>query len=235
MRASSSNARRRRGRPPRLSREGILDTGLALLEREPAEPLTLVRVASEVGSVPAALYRHIRNHDDLLDGVVGLVLEGIQLEIRTDDPWPDQVREWAESVRAHLLRYPGVVLLISRRGRTSPAWLEVTAVLTEILSRSGLRGSALASTCIWVAEMVTGFVLQECCLSLGGQIEAARASLDSLSERAHRTLAPMLEDMATVEPDAHFDFVVERTLAGLVTFAANPPASARGRSHTPDR
>src|SRR5215470_1361849 len=100
---------RRPGRPARLSRDAILDAGLELLERAPREPLTLARVAEEVEAVPAALYRHVGSHDELLDGVLGRALEGISFEIRRRAAWPAQLRDWMTGVRAHLRRYPAVV------------------------------------------------------------------------------------------------------------------------------
>jgi AcrR family transcriptional regulator len=66
----------RAGAPARLSRQSILEVGLALLDREPGEPLTLSRVAEAVGAVPAALYRHVGSHDELIDGVLACALAG---------------------------------------------------------------------------------------------------------------------------------------------------------------
>jgi hypothetical protein len=52
------------------------------------------------------------------------------------------------SLRNHLLRYPAVLPLIGRRGRTSPAWLDAASVLIEILERAGLSGAtSRARTC----------------------------------------------------------------------------------------
>jgi len=225
-RASEATAKKRRGRPARLSRDAIVDAGLALLEREPREPLTLARVAEEVGAVPAALYRHVGSHDALLDGVLARVLAGIELEIRPRARWPQQVREWMTSLRRQLLRFPGVLMLIGRRGRTSPAWLEVTAELTAILARSGLRGAALARAQLWVAEATMGVVLQEASLPLREQIDAARAALGEMSEAGRRQLAPLMAELSSIDADAHFEFVVERTLAGLVDFATRERGSA---------
>jgi AcrR family transcriptional regulator len=235
-RASGPAARGRRGRPPRLSRDAILEAGLALLEREPRRPLTLGRVADEVGAVPAALYRHVGSHDALVDGVLGLVLGGIRLELRLRAPWPAQLRDWMRSLRAHLLRYPAVLPMIGRRGRTSPAWLEVAAALARILGRSGLRGAALARAHLWVIEATTGFVMQEASVPLREQIGAARAALGEMGEAGRRQLAPLLRELAAIDADAHFDFVVERTLAGLAELVARTspprePASA-GRPRT---
>jgi AcrR family transcriptional regulator len=208
-------SKRRPGRPPRLSRESILEAGLALLERDPDEPLTLSRVAEEVGAVPAALYRHVGSLDELLDGVLGHVLGGIPFEIRRRASWRSQVRDWMTSVRTHLLRYPTVVALIGRRGRTSPAWFDATRALVEILEKAGLRGTALARAYLWVAESTMGCVVNEASVPYPQQIEGARNVLPEMSEETRRRLAPLLPHLAAMDADAFFELVVDRTLAAL--------------------
>jgi AcrR family transcriptional regulator len=210
---------RRRGRPPRLSRESILDAGLALLERNPGEPLTVARIAAEVDAVPAALYRHFASIDELLDGVLGRVLGEVELGIRCRARWPGQVRDWMTAVRDHLLRYPGVMPLIGRRGRTSPAWLDVAAVLIGILERAGLRGAKLARAHLWVTETTIGIVMQEASLSLPDQIRGARASLAETSETGRARLGVLMPHFEALDPDEQFRFVVDRTVSGLADLA----------------
>lgn len=208
-------AKRSRGRPARLSRKAILEAGLALLDRSPEEPLTLSRVAEEVDAVPAALYRHIGSHDELLDGVLGLVLEGIQVEIRSRASWSTQVRDWMTAVRAQLLRYPAVVRLIGRRGRTSPAWLEASSVVIEILEGAGLRGAKLARGYLWVVETTMGCVQTEAILSYPEQIEAARQVLPELGEEARRRYAAVGRHLEALDEDGYFALIADRTIAAV--------------------
>jgi AcrR family transcriptional regulator len=212
---SPKTARRGPGRPPRLSREAIVDAALALLEREPEEKLGVARIAAQVDAVPAALYRHFDGLDDLLDSVLARVLGGARLESEGDAAWPEQVRAWMTSLRAHLLRYPAVLPLIGRRGRTSPAWLDAMDVLLRILERSGLSGARLATAHLWIAETTIGLVMQEASLPLPDQIEAARLSLAELSAGARARLAPLVPHLASLDGDAFFAFVTERTIAAL--------------------
>jgi AcrR family transcriptional regulator len=221
--------KRARGRPARLSRESILEAGLALLERSPDEPLTLTRVANEVDAVPAALYRHVGSHDELLDGVLALVLEGIHVEIRARASWPNQVRDWMTCVRAQLLRYPAVVRIIGRRGRTSPAWLDATSVLIEILERAGLSGAKLAQAYIWVTETTMGCVQTEANLSFPEQIEAAQAVMPELSDEVRGRFAALGRHLESLDEDAFFSLIVDRTVAGVVDLVGDstPRRSAR--------
>jgi TetR/AcrR family transcriptional regulator, tetracycline repressor protein len=212
--------KRGRGRPARLSRESILEAGLALLDRSPEESLTLSRVAEEVEAVPAALYRHVGSHDELLDGVLALALEGIPFEIRRRAAWPAQVRDWMTCLRAHLLQYPAVVSLIGRRGRTSPAWFDATAVLVEILERAGLRGASLARATLWLTETTMGILVMQASIPFSEQIDEVRRALPEMSKDARRCHAPLMEHLSSISEDAFFELVVDRTIAALTDLVA---------------
>jgi AcrR family transcriptional regulator len=222
-RRTAAAPRRGPGRPPRLSRDALLDAAIALLEREPGEPLTVARIAAEVDAVPAALYRHFASLDELLDGVLARVLGGVALDIDPRAPWRTQLRGWMGSLRRQLLRYPAALRMIGRRGRTSPAWLDAASAQVAILERAGLAGAELARAHLWVLETVVGIVMQEASLTLPEQIEAARSSLAEMSAEGRARLAPLVPHLARLDPDAFFAFVTERTLAAL-----SEPAPRRG-------
>ena len=207
--------KRRPGRPARLSRERIVTASLALLEREPEEPLTVARVAGQVEAVPAALYRHFESLDELLDAVLGRILGGVELEIRPRAAWPEQIRDWMTSLRQQLLRYPAALRIIGRRGRTSPAWLDAVSAQIEILERAGLSGAELARTQLWITETTVGLVMQEASLTLPDQIEAARASLEEMSPEGRARLESLMPHLARLRADAFFAFAADRTIAAL--------------------
>ena len=204
------------GRPPRLSRDAIVSAALDLLDRTPDEPLTVVRIAKAVDAVPAALYRHFTDLDELLDEVLGRVLGGAELAIRRRAAWPKQVRDWMTSVRGHLLCYPAALRIIGRRGRTSPSWLDAVASLVEILERAGLSGAALARAHLWVTEVTMGLVMQEASLTLPEQISGARVSLAAMSDAGRGRLEPLIPSLARLEADDFFAYAVARTIAALV-------------------
>jgi AcrR family transcriptional regulator len=212
---TAAAAKRGRGRPARLSRASIIDAGLALLEADPDEPLTLLRVAREVDAVPAALYRHVGSLDELLDGVLARVLEGARFEIRRRASWRTQVRDWMRSMRTHLLRYPGVVGLLGRRGRTSPAWLEASSTLVEILQGAGLRGAALARAYLWVAETTMGVGVNEARVPFAEQIEAARNALVEMTLEARQRHETVIGPLSAMDGEDFFELVADRTIAAI--------------------
>jgi len=216
----AAQAKRGPGRPARLSRDTIVQAALALLEREPGEPLTVARIAAEAEAVPAALYRHVASLDDLLDAVLGQVLGTVELEIRRGAPWPEQIRDWMISLRAHLLRYPAVLPLLGRHGRTSPAWLDVASVLIGILERAGLFRADLARAYLWILETTCGIAMQEASLPLPEQIENARVSLTEMSPEGRARMARLGSHLVRLDGDAFFAFVADRTVEALVALAA---------------
>lgn len=212
---TSAGALPKRGRPPRLSRDAILDGGFAVLRRAPREALTVARIAAQVDAVPGALYRHFSSLDDLLDGILARVLAALQIDVRRRAAWPAQIRGWMTAMRAQLLRYPAVLPLIGRRGRTSPAWLDAVAAPIAILERAGLCGAELARTHLWLTETTVALITQEASLAVPEQIRGARASVKEMSPERRAALLPLLTHLAATDGDEMFAFAVDRTIAAL--------------------
>jgi AcrR family transcriptional regulator len=88
-----------------LSRERVLRTAVALADDAGISSVSMRGLAQELGVVPMALYKHVTNKDQLLDGMVDLVLG----EIDPPDPgldWKSAVRQQILSARRALLRHP---------------------------------------------------------------------------------------------------------------------------------
>jgi hypothetical protein len=112
-----------------------------------------------------------------------------------------------------------VLPLLGRRGRTSPAWLDVASVLIGILERAGLSGATLARAYLWVLETTCGIVMQEASLPLPEQIENARAALAQMSPEGRARMAKLGPHLLRLDGDAFFAFVADGTVAALEALA----------------
>lgn len=223
----------RRGRPARLSRERIVDAVLVLLERDPKTVPTISMIAREVEAVPAALYRHFESLEDLLDGVLAGILEASPARTGREVAWPRQLERWMRDLRLHLLRYPAILAMIGRSGRTSPAWLDASSALVEILGRAGLSGRELATTYLWILETTVGLVLQEATMPLADQIASARASRHAFAPASRARFAPIVHAIEEIDGEAFFDFAVEQAIAVVSQRAAERPSSKRAARSRP--
>ncbi|MBJ7602243.1 MAG: TetR/AcrR family transcriptional regulator C-terminal domain-containing protein [Candidatus Dormibacteraeota bacterium] len=74
------------GRPPRLSRQALIERAIAILEEEGIEALTMRRLARDLESSPMALYGHVRDKDELLVAVLDHRAAGLPRLALPDDP-----------------------------------------------------------------------------------------------------------------------------------------------------
>ncbi|MFE7315935.1 TetR/AcrR family transcriptional regulator [Streptomyces sp. NPDC057555] len=61
-----SAPRKTLGRPPRISRQEVIDTARRIVTEDGVDRLTMRRLATAIGSTPMALYHHVRNKEELL-------------------------------------------------------------------------------------------------------------------------------------------------------------------------
>lgn len=213
--ARKKPAPRKRAKRNHLSREMILTETLVMLEAEPCESLSMAKIAQALGVVPMALYRHIENRDDLMDGVLGLVLGKLEFDIADHETWQSRVSVWMRTVFSHLNRHPNAVKLLGRSGRTSPAWFESVGVLIAVLLDAGFKGKKLAYAEQWVTHVTMGIVMQERDMPFELEIESAEFSLDSVSDGTKKTMVPMIKHMKVLNTQKMFDVYVEFTVNSL--------------------
>jgi AcrR family transcriptional regulator len=103
-----------------LSRDRVLRAAVDLADREGVDSLSMRRLAAELGVVPMAAYKHVANKDELLDGMLDIVVGEID-PARTDTDWKTAVRERILSARRALLRHPWASRVMESRTRPTPA------------------------------------------------------------------------------------------------------------------
>ena len=99
-----------------LNKERVLDAAVELADREGVDGLSMRRLSAELGVVPMALYKHVANKDELLDGMIDVIVAEIDPP-RTDLEWKPAVRERILSARRMLLRHPWASRVMDSRTR----------------------------------------------------------------------------------------------------------------------
>jgi len=105
-----------------LSREKILGAAVALADEDGVESLSMRRLAQELGVVPMALYKHVANKDELLDGMLDVVVGEIDPPAGGAD-WRAAVRQRILSARRALLRHPWASRVLESRTEPTPTVL----------------------------------------------------------------------------------------------------------------
>ncbi|NES29968.1 TetR family transcriptional regulator [Micromonospora terminaliae] len=104
-----------------LSRDRVLRAAVALADEAGIESLSMRNLAQDLGVVPMALYKHVANKDELLAGMIDVVVGEIDPPVSGD--WKHAVRRRILSAREMLLRHPWAPLAIESRNTATPAIL----------------------------------------------------------------------------------------------------------------
>src|SRR5918999_3048304 len=151
--------RAQKPRPP-LSRERVLETAVALAQREGLESLTMRRLADELGVGAMTLYHYVPNKEALLDGMVEIVFGEIELP-STDDDWKAALRRRALSTREALNRHRWAVGLIESRTTPGPNNLALPKPVLGVLREAGFSIELTIQAYSVQDAYIYGFALQE--------------------------------------------------------------------------
>ena len=215
--SATGTAPRGRGRPPRLSREQIIEAAVELLEREPDSDLTIKRVAEAAGAAPMALYRYFPDRDTLLQAVADRVLSRIQPIALTGDTWQEQVRHWMRTSRERLR--PHSRLLPYMASTQQPVGVRALAKLAEVLRPLGLSDEDLALAVLLISSTTIGYASYETRRSPAEQIVAQlQEGLSARPENEREILAPLLPRLPVAFARL-YDAVLDQTVAAIKALA----------------
>lgn len=206
-------ARRKRD----LSRGEVLRAALQVAERDGLEALTMRKVAAEVGVEAMSLYGHVGDKDDMLDGLVEVVVEMFDMPPVSGD-WVADARATARAFRQLAMRYPRVAPLVLTRQSWSSPMLRVTDALVTILLDAGFSPEQSVHALRAVLGTVVGSLLREFGASptLGGDDDAGHdVRVQRIAAAELPGLNRVAEQLATLAPEAEFEFALNLVLSAL--------------------
>jgi Tetracyclin repressor-like, C-terminal domain/Bacterial regulatory proteins, tetR family len=143
-----------------LSRERILLAAIRLADAGGIESLSMRKLAQELGVQAMSLYNHVENKDDLLDGIVDLVVGEIEVPDLGVD-WKTAMRRRANSAHEVLLRHPWATMPIVSRINVGPAMLRYIDATLGCLCEAGFSLEIVDRAWNAIDSHIYGFTLQE--------------------------------------------------------------------------
>jgi TetR/AcrR family tetracycline transcriptional repressor len=130
-----------------LTRRAIIDRALELGDAEGLEAVSLRRLATELGVTPMALYRHVKDKQDLVNAMYEAIVEDFDLkaDVRPGMKWTNQLRRALMNFIALHDRPVALPLAIAYSGSGSPAiWRLYEDGLGILLGAGFTRREAVA-------------------------------------------------------------------------------------------
>jgi len=197
----------------RLSEPAIVAAGADVVRTRGVDALGVRSVAEHLGVTPMALYRYVRDGEQLRASVVDAILHELPRPGRVGAP-EDRLRAWAVDARTMLGRYPGLARFLLLHWFESSEALDAVESLLAVGSDAGLVDFA----CVAAANAVFMYVLMR--VEAESSVRAARV--------VKRTLRPVAQDpgryplarryaaqFTTARLDDHFHYGLDALLAGV--------------------
>ena len=221
----------------RLSKQAVVERGLALADAGGLDGLTIRRLAQELGVTPMALYWHFRSKEELLTALADRIWGEIDIDVDPAQPWPRQLRGLLESLVRVLRAHPSASRLVLEMDKQSEPALRATEVTMEILRGAGFdpeHASAITRNALWTGLML---VMSE----PGSKPGVSRDDLAQLQRQSQLRMAMLPPDRyprvvecaaalaACDDPEFHYRFGIDLFIAGVEAVASRlAPGDAPG-------
>ena len=143
-----------------LSRDRILHAALELADKGGIESLTMRKLGQALGFEAMSLYNHVANKDDVVDGILDLVL-GESKPPAPDGDWDSAIRTSAISVHDALRRHPWSCTLLMAPRHARPARVRYMDLLLGRLREAGFSAETTFHAYHVLDGYIFGFALWE--------------------------------------------------------------------------
>jgi AcrR family transcriptional regulator len=147
----------------RLRRDLILEAALRIADEEGLAALNMRRLAAQLDAGPMSLYRYFGSKDEILDGIVELVLKDLESPLGRAN-WTEASKMLFWSLRRLLCAHPNTLPLVASRPFSTDQGKRYAQDLLEVYRESGFdtkEASHLLST-------LTGFTVGHVWILMGG-------------------------------------------------------------------
>ncbi len=217
-------------RPP-LTRERVVAEALTVIAQEGVGALTMRTLAARLGVVPGALYRHVRNKEQLHDLVLDGVLAEVDCNLQASLPWTQQLTVLAHRLRAVLEAHPGVAGLLQLRDPLGPHSLAVAEAFLAPLQAAGFGDHQAGLAFFLIVDYTTGFAAGSPPISINEQRVRDQATRRQLHDFFRSLPGERFPALVALGEHVWVDNRDERFTAGLDVLVDG----LRRVRHAPDR
>jgi AcrR family transcriptional regulator len=201
-----------------LSKERVLQAAIGLADEGGIDSLTMRKLAQKLGVEAMSLYHYVAKKDDILDGIVDLVVSEIAVPSEEVE-WKAAIREIAISAHEVLLRHPWACNLMWTTS-ISPARLRYMEAILGTLRASGFSADLTHHAYHALDSHITGFTLWQVNIPFKAEdiAELGAAFLRELSTDEYPYVAEHTEQHLMPPSDdekSEFDFGLDLILDGL--------------------
>jgi AcrR family transcriptional regulator len=219
-------------RPP-LTRDRVVAQALTVIAQEGVRALTMRTLAARLEVVPGALYRHVRNKEQLHDLMLDGVLAEVDCELQASLAWTEQISVLARRLRAVLERHPGVAGLLQLRDPLGPHSLAVAEAFLAPLRAAGFGDHEAGLAFFLIVDYTTGFAAGSPAISTNEQRVRDEATRIQLHDFFRSLPADRFPALVALGEHVWIDNRDERFNAGLAILIDGLPRARHAAPYRP--
>ncbi len=202
-----------------LTRERVLRAAIDLADQDGVDALTMRELGRRLGVEAMSLYNHVENKDDVLDGMLDLVVGEIDLPSE-DVGWREAMERRAVSARQVFAQHPWASALNDVRESSGPERLRYFEWVLGTLRRAGFSVELALHAFSLIDSYIYGFGRQQLNMSAaeGDPREMADAFLSAIPADEFPYVHELITEFmlkAGYDEAADFEFGLGLILDGL--------------------
>ncbi len=216
---TTGTSKRAQPREP-LTRDRVLQAAIRLADQGGIEALSMRKLGQELGVEAMALYYHLANKDQVLDGIIDMVFSEIELPVAGAE-WKTSMRGRAISVRDALSRHRWAIGMMESRRNPGPANLRHHDAVIANLRAAGFDMAMVAHAYSALDGYIYGFALTKMNLPFEGSEEVettARSMLEPFPANEYPNLVAFISEHIMVpgyDFGDEFEYGLDLILDGL--------------------
>jgi AcrR family transcriptional regulator len=212
----------RRGPRPRFTREEVLAAALRVIDTVPPDAFTMRRVADELGMGVMTLYGYVRNKEEILEGLVGLLMSDAHHAATATATWDERLRAEVRDLHGIGRRHPNLVTLVLAQNSPTPGMFHMRERMMTVMLDAGFTDTTALHALGALCNYALGFAAAQ---ALAAPIDLPER-IAELPNDEFPSLSRLAEIYSTHLSDDAFAFGLELLIGGLQAEIAGIKAAA---------
>jgi AcrR family transcriptional regulator len=206
-----------------LNRQRVLRAAVALADEAGLDAVSMRNLAQALHVVPMALYKHVANKEELLDGMVDVIVGEIEPPA-ADTDWKTAIRRRVLSARDALLRHPWASRVFETRTQPTPVVLDHMNSLIGMFRAGGFSVDLTHMVMHALGSRMWGLTQELFPTSPGGAAELPPETMQAMAARypfiTEIAMAGAHEEQGKIvgtgcDDQAEFEFALDLMLDGF--------------------
>ncbi|MFT5299632.1 MAG: AcrR family transcriptional regulator [Mariniblastus sp.] len=179
--ARKTKAKQPTKRRTALTKERVLKAAIQLADKSGIESLSMRKLAQKLKVEAMSIYNHVTNKDEILDGLVDMIVGEIELPTEVGG-WRAGMRRRAISAREVFGRHPWAITVMESRSNPGPTTLQYYEAVIACLRKAGFSIAMAAHAFSVLDSYIYGFAMQELKLPFDNTDELADVAENILKQ-----------------------------------------------------